>query len=124
MAHRFNWENNGLYWKFSGTLEIQELIHANSELVGSQRFETIRYIIWDALELDISKLDKMATELAATFSASVNHHNPDIRVAFLTQDSYAYELISHYIQLTLEKIPHAQQMIFSNIDDARVWISA
>lgn len=123
MAYNFIWENNGLYWKFSGTLDTHDLIHANSELVGNKKFETLKYIIWDALELDVSKLDKIAPELAATFAASVDHLNPEIKVAFLTQDNNAIELIKQYIALTLLKVAHAQQQIFSNIDSARIWIS-
>ena len=123
MSHSFTWENNGVYWKCFGTLEIEELIHANSEIAGDYRLEHIKYLIWDAAEIKASNLNEMAIEISTAFSAIVESLNPTLKVAFLANDKQLRYLIEKYIDTNLELIPHAQLKLFNTIDEARVWIS-
>ena len=124
MSHSFTWENNGLYWKYYGVLEVEDLIYANSELIGNQKIEYIKYIIWDATNIDIVKLDEMAVQISTTFSATVDSLNSHIKVAFLAEDKLLRDLVENYIELNLKQIPHAQLKLFTHIDDARSWISS
>jgi hypothetical protein len=121
MAYSFSWENNGVYWKYNGPLEISDLIHANSEIIGHKKFENIRYIIWDATEVDLVTLDEIAVDISMKFSAIVNTFNSKIKVAFLAEDKHLIYLIEKYIELNRNQIPSAQQKLFDSLNDARSW---
>lgn len=122
MSHSFTWENEGVYWKYFGALEIEDLVRANSEIAGHHKLESIKYLIWDATEINVSNLDEMAIEISTTFSTHVDSINSDIKVAFLATDKKLRYLIEKYIDLTTQKLPHAQLKLVDNIDEARVWV--
>jgi len=124
MAHNFTWENDGVYWRFNGVLTTPDLIIANSELIGHKSFDSIKYIIWDATEIDTANVDEIAVEISTTFAVTVNPYNPFVKVALLARDKHLRDLIEQYIDLTLEQVPHAQQKLFENISDARAWVSS
>ena len=124
MAHNLTWENDGVYWKHYDVLEIADLIHADSELIGNKKIENIKYIIWDATAVNVVKVDEIAVEISTAFSATVDSLNSHIKVAFLAVDNLLRDLIESYIELNLKQIPHAQLKLFNNIDDARTWISS
>lgn len=124
MAHNLTWENDGVYWEHYDVLDVESLIHADSELIGNKKIKHIKYIIWDATAVDVIKVDEMAVEISTTFSATINSMNPYIKVAFLAVDNLLRDLIESYIELNLIQIPHAQLKLFNNVDDARIWASS
>lgn len=123
MAYTFTWEDDGLYWKHQGILEARDIIHANDELVGKAEFKRIRYIIWDATDVDAINVDDGLVEISTTFSVTTNKYNPNIKVAFIAHDEHLRLLIKNYIELTLKNLPDAKQELFDDIEQAREFIS-
>ena len=124
MSYNLTWEKNGVYRKHYGVLDVKDLIHADSELIGNKKIEHIKYIIWDASAINLVNVDEIAVEISITFSAAVDAINSYIKVAFLAIDNLLRDLIESYIELNLNKIPHAQLKLFNNVNDARIWISS
>lgn len=122
MSYTFIWEDNGLYWKNKGILEARDIIHANSELVSKAEFKHIKYIIWDAVDVDAINVDDDLVEVSTTFAITTNKYNPYVKVAFVAQDEHLRLLIKNYIELTLKNLPDAKQALFDNIGQAREFI--
>lgn len=123
MAHTFIWEDNGLYWKHQGTLDARDIIHANDELVGKDEFKHIKYIIWDATDVDAINVDDGLVEVSTTFAVTTNKYNPYVKIAFIAHDEHLRLLINKYIELTVKNLPDAKQALFNNIEKAREFIS-
>ncbi|MBD3671188.1 MAG: hypothetical protein HUJ29_10475 [Gammaproteobacteria bacterium] len=121
MAHQFTWEVNSLYMQWFGTINAQELIHANSELVGNASFETIKYIIWDGSGIEKLDVDVDRTELFAKLASDINPYNRKIKVAFVCNRPEIRSLLAGYIDECKQLVPHAQQALFETIDEARDW---
>ena len=125
MSYSFSWENNGVYWKYEGILDISKLIHANAELIGNKQIEDISYIIWDASAINAENLDdEEAIEISATFSKAVDALNSHIKVAFIALDEHLRALINQYLEQNLKQIPHAKLKLFDKLDNARNWIAS
>ena len=123
MAHTFIWEDNGLYWRHQGTLDAKDIIHANGELIAKAEFKHIKYIIWDATDVDAVNVDDDLVGVSTTFAMTTNKYNPYIKVAFIAKDEHLRLLITKYIELTLNNLPDAKQALFENIEEAREFIS-
>ena len=121
MPHTFTWKADSVNIKFSGALAPEELMIANSELVGNPAFDDINYIIWDGTAIKTMELDNRDADISSSFAEEAFSYNRFIKVAFITTDKDLHALISLYIALTLKKVPDAQQQIFSNDVDALAW---
>lgn len=124
MSHTFSWKNGGLYWVWSGTLDTDGLIKANSQLVGRPEYEKIKFIIWDSTWVDKFEDNGKLVQLTATFATQANRYNKNVKVAFVAQNKRLIELIEQYIQLSEEKLPHThgQQRLFMSTDEAQAWV--
>lgn len=125
MAHSFTWEPHGLLWEWTGDIGVDELITANSELVGYPQFETIHYIIWDARGIGrfLSQVDK-AVKNSTSFAIMANQYNRDVKVAFVVSDVDIKQPITDYIRQTQMALPHVQQQTFATLEAARTWVAA
>ena len=121
MPHTFTWESDSVYIHFSGVLASEELMTANSELVGNPAFDEINYLIWDGTDIAAIELDSNDADVSSSFAEETFPYNRFIKVAFITTDKDLHALISLYVALTLKKVPDAQQQIFSNKVDALDW---
>jgi hypothetical protein len=122
MPVKFIWEENGLYWDFYGTLDGKSLMGANGQAIADPRFEEIHYIIWDSRNISQIEINENDAELSAFFVESVERYNPDIKLAFVTQNDHFRGLAQYYIDFCCSQGVGWQQQIFGKIQDARAWV--
>ncbi len=52
MAYELAWEDNGVYWKYSGKVVGNEIVDASTSIYGDPRFSTLKYKFVDFLNND------------------------------------------------------------------------
>ena len=83
MPFTIAWEPSGTYTRFTGEVAGEEIIAHSGELQGDARFDTIRYVIADFLEAEVSITLDQVREIAA-IDAIAARSNPRIRVGIVS----------------------------------------
>lgn len=84
MTVKYEWQEKGLYRKFTDTVNGDEILGDNLKLQGDARFDNIRYVINDFTkvvdfnftDLDVHKIS--VTDKVASIS------NPKIKIALIS----------------------------------------
>lgn len=121
MSYENIWEKRGVYRKYSSGINGEELIHAMEDVHGHALFDSIFYVINDFLhvtEFDIKTADVIT--LAAIDKAAALT-NPHIKIAIVATLPIIQTLAKLYGDL-ISQSPYTSE-IFTNIDEARVWVS-
>jgi len=124
MPYTHKWNDDGVYIKYFDTLTTFDLVESNSLLVGKREFEVIKYIITDFSDITNVEVDDNDAALSTSFAEKVNPYNKHIKVALVSNNTYLQPLIKKYIEDTKNIIPHAEQELFSNITEAKIWINS
>jgi hypothetical protein len=122
--YEFKWEGEGVCWKYSDTVSGEDVVRANSEIYGDARFDHLKYIIIDLLdvrEIDLGDQDVSAT---TSFAVRANPKNPHVKVAFVATHDELCGLVRAYIEAALQRLPHSKQQLFTDEADARRWIAS
>jgi len=124
MAYKLSWKNEGLYWHWKGHMDIHELIQSNGEAIGHPEFEQVKFIVWDATEVQSYEIDHTAVKMTSSFAISANQYNKNVKVALLVapDDIELQTLVQTYLDLTVTAIPHARQKMFHDMSEAQQWI--
>ncbi len=121
MPHITIWEENGIYWKYSGVVTLQEVFEANNEMYGNPKFDHISYQIVDFLEVD--KLDFKDEDVAvpaATDFSTTTYVRPQ-KIALVANALPIRVLCHSYIEESLEMGSPWQFQLFHTLEEAREW---
>ena len=124
MPHVTVWEEGGIYWKFHGRLDAEELHEANGEMLGDARFDLMDYYIWDALDVTELGANEEDANETAFFDVSASTHNQNIKGALLATDSTLRMLLEVYITTSAERGSPWKLQLFDNLEDARAWLAS
>jgi len=115
------WEERGVYCKFSGRVTGAELIQCNKEIYGDHRFDGMRFQLFDMLS--VTKLDVEVNDVrkVAACDTGAAFTNPNVKCALVTTDENAH-VLSNLYQQGIEKSPWEGQS-FHRISEAREWLS-
>lgn len=122
MSFETIWENNGVYQRFRGQLTKQDKENANHEVMGSQRFEEIKYWIVDSLEIESYMPNQTDAMVSAAHDLGAEHYNSDLLMAFVANNIDHIDNIKHYMGI-LEQYSAWKVRLFDDIESARKWIS-
>ena len=128
MSHELTWEDDGYYLRMWGTVTTHDMDSALAEIYSNNKSDYINYCIRDYL--DVTKVDiDMSGEDVSHYvafyeqTATRSSNNPLKVIAFLSGNEAMDSIIDKYIQIMSEHDPHTKFMKFSNVDDAREWVS-
>ena len=128
MSHELTWEDDGYYLRMWGTVTTHDMDSALAEIYSNNKSDYINYCIRDYL--DVTKVDiDMSGEDVSHYvafyeqTATRGSNNPLKVIAFLSGNEAMDSIIDKYIQIMSEHDPHTKFMKFSNVDDAREWVS-
>ena len=124
MSYTHEWNDNSVYIKYFNTLTTHDLIESNSLLVGKREFEVIKYIITDFSDITNVEVDDKDVAISTSFAEKVNPYNRHIKVALVSNNTYIQPLIEKYIEDTKNIMPHAEQKLFSNLTEAKIWVTS
>ncbi|HEX8986882.1 MAG TPA: hypothetical protein VF816_02895 [Rhodocyclaceae bacterium] len=119
MPFEVHWEPpRGAYKKFTGHLDDEQLVRSVTALHGDPRFDDLRYVINDFLEvLSYSITDDTIMYIAALDGAAARS-NPGIRVALVISEAHEKALAARYAASPLNGYP---TRIFNDVQEARAW---
>ena len=124
MSFEFYWDKEGLHIRFFGVVNFEDIINAMNEQVGDQRFESIKYIIWDTNNVKAFDMNEYSVEETVMFAKLTFEYNKHVRIAFLVNNLQNQKLIESFIEHTLKSVPHARQRVFDKIDTALKWLAS
>ena len=98
MAYELIWEENGVYWKYSGNVTGSEIVDASTSIYGDPRFSTLKYKFVDFLDVDSVEIDKRQLALIAYQHLAAERGNPYLKNAILIKSGrkMAYEFAAFF----------------------------
>ena len=119
MSYINTWEKDGVYRKYSHRVTGQEVIQALQDVHGDAKFDYIRYVINDLLDVTEHHVTDKEIRTIAAFDNAAALSNPNIKVAVVATMSTIQDLASMYSEL-ISTSPYACE-IFTTIGEARAW---
>jgi hypothetical protein len=87
MAYDLVWEDNGVYWKYSGNVTGKEIIDASTTIYGDARFITLKYKFADFTDVEDFKMDKSQLALIAYQHLAAERSNPYLKNVILIKQA-------------------------------------
>lgn len=119
MTFNINWDKHGVYVKFRGIVNAQDLIDANNYVISNKNFEDINYQIFDFSSIDEFKITTEDITIVGTMDKSQAEFKGNMKVAIITQDASVKEITYEYDKLMTGSSWITK--IFPDIDSARKW---
>jgi hypothetical protein len=121
MAHDLVWEDNGVYWKYSGDVTGNEIIDTSTSIYGDARFITLKYKFVDFTDVDNFEMDKDQLALIAYQHLAAERANPYLKNAILIKPGHltlqmAHEFSSFFSNSSWEV------KVFTDPDEANRWV--
>lgn len=119
MAFTISWEPpHGAYRKFTGHLGDEELIRSVSTAYGDARFDDLRYVIDDFLDVESYSIREDTVLYIAAMDGAAARSNPDIKVAIVVSEAHEKTLAALYAASPSNPYP---TRIFTSMQEARSW---
>jgi len=118
MAYELVWEANGVYWKYNGKVDGNELIDASTSIYGDPRFITLKYKFVDFVDVEVVEIDKSQLELIAYQHLAAERANPYLKNAILIKSGHrmAHEFAAFFSKSSWEV------KVFTDLDKANKWV--
>ena len=118
MAYELAWENNGVYWKYSGKVAGNEIVDASTSIYGDPRFITLKYKFVDFLNAESVEIDKTQLALIAYQHLAAERANPYLKNAILIKPGLkmAYKFADFFENSSWEV------KVFTDLDEANKWV--
>ena len=120
MAYELIWEDNGVYWKYSGNVEGNEIIDASTSIYGDARFITLKYKFVDFFDVKNFKMDKSQLALIAYQHLAAERANPYLKNAILIKSGHKITRMAHEFAAYFDKSSW-EVKVFTDMDEANKW---
>ena len=124
MAFTHSWKSKELHVKFINKFTSQDLILSNSKMVGNTEFGNIKFLIVDFSDVTELAVDDVDVSISAKFAIDTDHYNKNLRVASICDNEALATLIEQFIEKVIFEVPNAQHKLFSNISEAKNWLTS
>ncbi len=121
MTFNINWDKNGVYVKFRGIVNAQDLIDANNYVISNANFESINYQIFDFLDIEEFKITSYDISIIGIMDKSQTNVKEEMKVAIVTQSDYIKEITTEYDQIMSGS--NWETRIFPSYETALEWVS-
>ena len=88
MAYDLVWEDNGVYWKYSGNVTGQEIIDASTSIYGDVRFITLKYKFVDFI--DVEMIDSIGIGVIVAAYNTMNKEENVLKCVNLNDNIYTH----------------------------------
>ena len=118
MAYELTWEENGVYWKYSGKVAGNEIVDASTSIYGDPRFITLKYKFVDFLKAESVEIDETQMALIAYQHLAAERANPYLKNVILIKSgqNMAYKFADFFKNSSWEV------KVFTNMDEANKWV--
>lgn len=121
MAFEIAWELRGVCKRFFGHVTDEELMQSLIKVESDHRFDTLRFVINDFLEVEGFAVTEDNVLLLAAIDKAAALTNPNIVIAVVATDAQIQALARLYATSPMSVY---STEIFPNLAEARAWISA
>lgn len=94
--NKLTWEQNGVYWKYSGKISGQEIIDASTAVYGDSRFDDLRYKLADFLDAETIEMSDDELMVLAFQHRASERANSNIKNAIVVRPEFN-ELAKHFV---------------------------
>lgn len=120
MPYTITWEPRGVYAKFNGRCTIKDLKAVFIKIGGDYRYDSLRFVILDYLDVEHQNLTEAEAEEAAAIDIGMTFTNPRVVFASISSDKRILELWRHFVSVNVLKHRHG---IVPGVTEARAWIA-
>ena len=120
MAYKLVWKNDGVEMIYSGVLTDMDIIASNIEVVSSQNFRDIKFVISDLQQLTSFPIKSETIEQIAKIDSNASIFNPNVQVAIVGST-----IIAHGIAKMYQNYSHDSEWtteFFKDKSSAQRWI--
>jgi len=121
MPYTNNWEENGLYRKFTGTINGIEILEANLKLHIDSRFNNIKYVLNDFTEVSDLRIETKHTNAYAASDKVISDRMLGLKIAIVVISELQINLANAYQEEM--KNSNFKCEIFASLDDAYKWVT-
>ena len=121
MSYTNTWETGGLYRKFTDTISGDEILKSNFELHTDPKFQEIKYIINDFMEVTGHSIQASQTKVYAVTDDMISKTKGKLKIALVVTQDPLIALANSYREEMIGKLFECE--IFHTIEDAREWVS-
>ena len=118
MAYELEWEENGVYWKYSGKVTGSEIIEASTSIYGDERFIDLKYKFVDFFDVESVAINKDQLALIAYQHLAAERANPYMKTAILTRED---QEAAHRFAAFFDKSSW-EVRVFTDRDEANRWV--
>jgi len=119
MPYTNTWEPEGLYRKFTGIINGEEILESNFDLHQDSKFQTINYIINDFIDVIDHSIEVIHTKVYASTDEIISNSKGNLKIALVVTQEPLIALANSYRE---EMIGNTFECdIFNTIEDAREW---
>ena len=121
MSHTYTWEPTGLYRKFTGNVDGEEILISNFEVQAHPNFGQIKYIINDFTEMTGSSISTDHSRIYARTDDVISNSKGRLKIAIVATLDEHLALANNYREEM--KNNKFECEIFSTVENAREWTS-
>jgi len=120
MPYSIDWEPQGVYCKFFGSVSIEDVNGMVSTVVNDARFGKLKYRVTDCLEVAQHNVVSGDIDNLVSMNNAYSFANARKHEAALATDPIVINLLRHWASTS----PKDHQLcIFSNATDLRAWLN-
>ena len=121
MPYKNNWEESGLYRKFSGEISGREVLGSNLSIQGDCRYDEIKYVINDFTQIEKYDVCDTDIQLLANVDNVAAISKPNLKIAMVA----TLESLNDWTHKYCEKMQGSSYVcrVFGTIEDAYAWVS-
>lgn len=119
MSYELRWHPGGVTKYFFSIVTNDDMLLSVYESEADSRFENLRYVINDFLEIEGCDFETPIAERIAIQDRGAAFTNPNIRIAVVTTHPQVIAAAEAYAASPLNVYP---TKIFSTLQEARVWL--
>jgi len=124
MSYKLIWEDIGVKVVFENSLEKDDYLKSNTDIIDDPRFININYIIRDYLKVTQFNIDTSVVQIVASLDAAKYVLNPGIKIAIVSDKIVTKGLLNMFLLYFEAEVqgPVWETELFEGEVDARKWL--
>lgn len=121
MPHQITWEKQGVFWRVHGDVSAQEILDAGDDMYHDPLFNSLRYFIWDATNVQTLCISNIEIDIQAVKDIGQSIHKEALKCAFIATDNVIRKQIEQYINRSKSLHSTWEFGLFECIEEVREW---
>ncbi len=120
MNYNIKFDRLGVYVTLNDKINEQLIEYVNGLIIGNDKFEEIKYQIWDCLGVNYYDIDAKRGEEIGALDRAASIWNKKMKVAIVTENKSLIDYTKEYIETIAGTSWECQ--IFSKVESAQKWV--